>query len=130
MDVERLLERVLLDPELLGAGAKRRESDLHRLLHHVAELAGEDELVALRGGRLDEEDVAARAGDGEPGRDAGDRGAVGRLAVELLPSERVADLFEAELDGRLDLAGAIRVAVFRSSLPSSRSSCRTPASRV
>src|SRR6185503_2469298 len=50
-----LLEELLVDPELGSASAHRRERDLRGFLHDVAELAGEDELVAvLVGRRLDE----------------------------------------------------------------------------
>ena len=82
-------------------------------------------------GRLDEEDVAAGAGDREAGRDARHRRPLGRLLVELLPAERVADRRRSSIaTGASTLPDAIRVAVLRSSLPSSRSSWRTPASRV
>ena len=82
------------------------ERDPRRLLHHVAELPGQDQaLVALHRGRLDEEDVAAGAGHGQPGRDAGDRGALDRLLEEALAAERVAQRLGVEHDRRLGLAG-------------------------
>jgi hypothetical protein len=46
MDVELTLEALLVDPEAVGLGANRGERDLRRLLHHVAELAGEREALA------------------------------------------------------------------------------------
>ena len=52
-----IVERVLVD-ELGGARAHGREGDLCGFLHHVAELARQNELVAvLVRGRLDEENV-------------------------------------------------------------------------
>ena len=76
-----LLEEVLGDAELLGVGAHVGERRLRRLLHHVAELAGELQLArAVHARRLDEEDLAADAGPGEAGGDAGLLGALGDLA--------------------------------------------------
>ena len=46
MDVERPVEGVLVDPEPVGLRADGGERDLRRLLHHVAELAGEHEPLA------------------------------------------------------------------------------------
>ena len=132
VDVERPLERVLVDAQPVRPGAQRGERDLRRLLHHVAELAGEDELLAaLRRGCLDEEDVAARARS----RQARSR----RPARPSAPPPRgrtaAARARHAPRRARARPAPrpspeAIRVAVLRSSFPSSRSSCRTPASRV
>ena len=130
--VERaLVERVGLDLELLRVRADVGERDLRGLLHHVAELAGQRQpLVALHAGRLDEEDVAAGARDGEPGGDARDRRPLGGLLAEALPAERVAEKPSSTSTGASTRPAAIFVAVLRSSLPSSRSSWRTPASRV
>ncbi len=84
----RSVNAPLGEPELLGVAADVGERDPRRLLHHVAELAGEHEaLLAGHRGRLDEEHVAAGAGDREarwrrpgprcarppPGRSAGAR---------------------------------------------------------
>ena len=94
-------------PSSLGVRAHVGERDARRLLHHVAELPGEDEPVLLAGhrGGLDEEDVAARAGHGQAGRHPGDRGPLGRLLEELLPAERVADDVQVDRHRRLDLPG-------------------------
>ena len=60
-----------VDAERLRVRAHPRERRLRRLLHHVAELAGQREVALARvRGRLDEEDVAADRGVREPGRDA------------------------------------------------------------
>ena len=84
--------------------AHRRDRDLRGLLHHVAELTREDELVAvLVGRRLDEEDVATRRRRGEAGRHAGHCGPLRGLAKHLLAAERVAHGGLVDLDGGLDL---------------------------
>src|SRR5262249_61097072 len=92
MQVERAaLEAVLGDAELTCARPQPGERDACGLLHHVAELAGEDERVAaLHRCRLDEEDVPACAGDGQSGRDTRNRRPLRGLAEELLTSERIA----------------------------------------
>ena len=51
-------------------------------------------------GRLDEQDVAAGAGHGQAGRDARHGGALGRLLVEALLAERVAERRLVDLDRR------------------------------
>ena len=62
--------------------------DLRRLLHDVAQLAGEGQALGAFGhAGLDEEDVTPGAGHGEAGRHAGHAGAVGRLEEEVRPSE-------------------------------------------
>ena len=93
MDVEgALVERVLGDAEPVGVRPHVREGDTRRLLHHVAELAGQDDVAtALVRGGLDEEHVAAGAGDREAGSDAGHRSALGRFVEEPLPPERAPD---------------------------------------
>ena len=64
------------------------EGGLRRLAHHVAELAGHDQLaLAGHGARLDEEDVAAHGGEREAGGDAGIGRALARLRLELAPAE-------------------------------------------
>ena len=61
-----LLEEVLVEAQPLGARADERQRRLRRLLHHVAELAGQDQLaLAVHLRRLDEQDVAA---DRRPGQ--------------------------------------------------------------
>ncbi len=61
VDVHRVLLEVLaLDAQAAGVGADPGEPGPGRLAHHVAQLAGEDEvLLALHAGDLDGHDVAA-----------------------------------------------------------------------
>ena len=75
-------------PWVRGVGAGEGERRLRRFLHHVAELAGEQELP-LAGHRhhLDEQQVAADRGPGEAGRDA-DAVAVQQLFREVLARRR------------------------------------------
>ena len=66
---------------------------MRRLLHDVAELAGELELArAVHAGRLDEEDLAADARPREARGHARLLGALGHLAGELRGSEELAQL--------------------------------------
>ena len=82
-----------------------RERDLGRLLHHVAELAGQREpRLALHRGRLDEEDVATGAGDRQPGGHTGHRRAVGSLEEELRTSEVWAHVVGVDDDRGLGFA--------------------------
>ena len=80
-------------------------------------------------GRLDEQHVAAGAGDRRPGGHAGDGRPLRRLLEEPLAAERVAHRVGRPRPAARPRRGD-RVAVLRSSVPSSRSSWRTPASRV
>ena len=68
VDVERvLLERLARDAQRAGVGADPGQAGTGRLAHHLAQLAGEDEvLLALHAGDLDGDDVAADLGDDEP----------------------------------------------------------------
>src|SRR5262249_57023927 len=76
------------------------------LCPRAAGRAGEDEpLAALHPCRLDEQDAPAGAGDGEPGRDAGDGGALGGLLVEALLAERVSKRRLVDRDRGGELAG-------------------------
>src|SRR4029077_10591600 len=77
--------------------------------------------------RLDEEHVAARAGHGQAGRDAGHGRTFGRLLPEALPAEGVAQLREVDRNRRLRVAGsdpsgrlAEELAEFALELPDSR----------
>ena len=95
-----------IDAQLGGVGADVGERDLRRLLHHVTQLAGEGELaVAGRVGGLDEEDVAAGAGHGEPGGHAGHGGALGNLVVELRLAEQLTHLRGVDVQRWRQLAG-------------------------
>ena len=65
-----------------------RQSRLRALLHHVAELARQDEPAGARdAGRLDEQDVAAHGRPGEAGGHAGHAGAHRGLALEARRAE-------------------------------------------
>ena len=64
------------------------QRDLRRLLHHVAELAGEREArVALGGGRLDEQHVAAEPGYRQTRCDTRYFGSLVRLGGEARTTE-------------------------------------------
>ena len=66
-----------------GAVLDDAERGLRALLHHIAQLSGEDEPSAAgRGRRLDEQDVAADRRPGEPRRHARDAGAHRDLVLE------------------------------------------------
>src|SRR4051794_10191312 len=101
VDVElAVLERVLGEAELTRVRAHVGQRDPRRLLHHVAELAGERQPAgrALHVVGLDEQHVAAGAGPGRAGGAAGARGGGGRLLEDLLAAERVADGVEVDDD--------------------------------
>ena len=96
------LEGVVRDAERRGVAAHPGEGDARRLLHDVAELAGEHQPVGARHrGGLDEQHVAAGAGDREPGGDARHGRALRRLLEELLPAERLAHHRHVDGDRRL-----------------------------
>ena len=123
-------EPVLRQAELLGVRAHPRERRLRRLLHHLAELAGDRQPALARvGGRLDEEDVAADGRVGEPGRDARVGRALAHLAAEAARPEPLAE--RASSTRTLSASPfAIRVAALRQRSAMRRSRLRTPASRV
>ena len=77
-------------PSSDGVALDVGEGDPGGLLHDVAQLPGEHQ-PALAGHRrrFDEEDVSARAGDGEAGGHAGDAGARRDLLVEPRPPQRL-----------------------------------------
>ena len=63
-----LLEGLALDAQALGVGPDPGQAGTRRLAHHLAQLAGEDEvLLALHAGDLDGDHVATDLGDDEPG---------------------------------------------------------------
>ena len=118
-------------PSSRGVRLHVRQRDLRRLLHHVAELAGEVRPSPSIVRRLDEEHVAARTGDGQAGRHAGHAGALRDLGVELGAAQRaVARRRRRSRPAASRRPPRSRAAVLRSSFPSSRSRLRTPASRV
>ena len=83
-----------LPPVAAHVGERR----LRRLLHHVAELAGDRQLARARHrGRLDEEDVAAGRRPGEAGGDAGVLGAAPLLGEDAAAAEQLAGAFLPEI---------------------------------
>src|SRR5215207_6998767 len=124
-------ELVLVDAELLRAAAHERQRDPRGLLHDVAELSGQDEVVlAGHGRRLDEEDVPPALVTERP---VATPGMAVRSAASwknrCLPSASRTAATSTWIGG-VTSPDAIRVAILRSALPSSRSRLRTPASRV
>ena len=117
-------------PSCGGAVLDQAQRRLGAFLHHLAQLAGQDQPAGARDARrLDEQDVAADRRPGQAGRDAGH--AV-RIATSF--SKRGCAEDRRQLAGPIcDLAAlpsATRTAACRSTRPISRSSQRTPASRV
>src|SRR6266436_3469309 len=102
VDVKRLLDRVGLDPQLSRVRPHIRERDLRRLLHLVAQLAGEEEAaLALRGSggrRFDEQHVSANSGHGEACGHAWHRRPSGNLVVELGLAQELAHPLLRDLD--------------------------------
>ena len=94
VDVQvEVLEEVGGDAEALGARAHVAQRRLRRLLHHLAELAGERQaLLAAHLGRLDEQDVAAHRRPRQPDGDAGFVGALGDLGEEAFRAEKLVHL--------------------------------------
>ena len=70
MDVQtRLLEALWRDAELRPVRLDPGEGGSRRLLHHVAELAGEDQLfTTLHDANLDGDNITANRRDNEAGR--------------------------------------------------------------
>ena len=107
-----------------------------RLLHHVAELARQNDVLvsAWKQGRFDEQDVAAGFGPGQAGRHPGPGRPERHLFLEPGRAEVVVHL--GRVDDRLSAGGASagrvarRAATLRAIVPSCRSRLRTPASRV
>ena len=121
------------DVELVGVRAHPGEGDLRRLLHHVAELAGE-----RRGRSSPSIRVASTKRTSPPvpvtARPVATPGTAVRSAASCQKRCRPSASRTLRRGRSRSAASAspdaIRVAVLRSSLPSSRSSWRTPASRV
>jgi hypothetical protein len=100
-----VVELVRVDAELVGVRTDIRQRDAGRLLHDVPELAGENQAFvgSLHGGRLDEENVAAGAGDGKARSDPRNGCSLSGLLEELLSAERVAHDLHVDGNGHLDL---------------------------
>ena len=108
-----------------------RERGLRAFLHHVAELAGQDQPPAAGNARrLDEQDVAADRRPGKPGRDAGHAGAHRHLVLELRRAEDRDEIVARDARSARYWPSAMRTAAWRSVWPICRSRLRTPASRV
>src|SRR5690606_16174415 len=91
--------------QLCGVRAQVGERDLGRLLHHVTELTGERQpWLTIHRGRLDEENVAAGAGDRETRGDAGHGGSLGGLADVPRPAKVADQVVNADVYG----TGALR----------------------
>ena len=100
------VERCRLGPEAGRARLHQREGRLGAFLHHVAELAGEDQLAAARHTRgLDEEDVAAHRRPRETGGHARHAGAQGGLVFELQRAEDGVEVFGADAHRRARIVG-------------------------
>ena len=68
VDVEGVLEDLARDAQLAGMGPGPGQAGPRTLAHHLAQLAGEDEvLLALHAGDLDRDDVATDLGDDQTG---------------------------------------------------------------
>jgi len=95
------------EPLLRRMRRRIRERRPRRFLHHIAELSGQHETtLAGHRRRLDEEDVAPHAGDGETGCYTGHCSARCGLLKELRPAERF------QHSGRID-DHRLRLAAFR-----------------
>ena len=82
------LVEVLLDAEFLGLRAHVAHRRLRRLLHHVAELAGERQVpLARHQRRFRDQDLAADLGPRQPGRDADLVGLLGHRVAEARHAE-------------------------------------------
>ena len=91
VDVEIVLrQEIARDPEFLGTRPDVAQGRAGRLLHHVAELARENDVLvsAWKQGRFDEEDVAAGFRPGDAGRDARPR----RAERDLFPEARGSEI--------------------------------------
>ena len=98
VDVQRvLLEDLALDAELRGVGAGPRQAGSRRLAHDLAELAGQDEvLAALHPGDLDGDDVAADLGHDQARRRAGLVLGLELAVLEALRAEQVGQLLRVD----------------------------------
>ncbi len=118
MDVDVvLLEEALGDPERLAIRPRVRHRRPRRLLHHVAELAGEDQLaLALHEGDLDGEQIAPDARHGSAGRDADLVLLLGKAVLVARHAKVVVDV--VALDN--NVLGRIRAGELARDLPAQR----------
>ncbi len=120
-----------IEPELLRPRPDVAHPGTRRLLHHVAELAGQDEVVLavhLRG--LDLDDVAAGVADDEAGHHADLVLRLELAVVEASRPEVLLEVFGLDDDLRLRVARHACARPCATTLAISRSRFRTPASRV
>ena len=98
MDVNvGLLERLRGDAEFSRARLDQRQRGLRAFLHHVAQLAGQDELAGAGHARgFDEQDIAAHRRPREAGGDAGDAAAHRDLGLELARAEDRGEIVGAD----------------------------------
>ena len=98
VDVQRVvLEDLARDAELGGVGTGPRQAGSRRLAHDLAELAGQDEvLAALHPGDLDGDDVAADLGHDQARRGAGLVLGLQLAVLEALRSEQVGQLLRVD----------------------------------
>ena len=88
-----LSNREVSSASSLGMAAQVAQGGLGALAHRLAQQAGQGQhALAGHAGRLDEEDLAAGRGPGQPGGNAGDAGPVGQLAEEARRAEQIGDL--------------------------------------
>src|SRR5690606_27674305 len=104
MDIASL-ERFCLDPQPRRVRLDQTDRRLRALLHHVAELAREDEMpLSWHARRLDEEDVAAERRPRHPRRHAREARPQRGLVLELRRAEDPPELVLADPLRTFDLA--------------------------
>ncbi len=104
MDVV-LVEPARIDAQRAGLGLHQAQCGLGAFLHHLAQLAGQDQPpFARRLGRLDEQDVSTHGGPRQARGDARHAGAHGHLVLEAGLSEALGEIACADADG---LGGAV-----------------------
>src|SRR4029077_3910851 len=97
MDI-RLLEDLGVDAERSTPRLDQAERCLRALLHHVAELAGQDQPAAAGNARaFDEEDFPANRRPGEAGGDAGHGCAHGDFTFEAARSDQRRQILGVDL---------------------------------
>ena len=115
-----VVEKVRRHADLDGLRSDVAHGGARRLLHHAAQLAGEDHVVVTRRKerRLDEQDVASRFRPRQAGCHAGPRHAERHLVVESRRAKIIGDGIGA--NGCLPVAAsadAMRAAIFLTTAP-------------